>query len=123
MTDEDRAEVAERQMAAGGGCYMEAWSRVIPSEAFREEFGDAMEDAYERAEADPRFVKAEADWSACMAERGHALASRRDMLKYLHGDNPFGGEISEFQKRVQKAGGDFIDTNRDRLLEVWKRNR
>jgi len=105
MTDEERAEHNARQSGAGGGCYGEAWSQVVPDDGFFQEFGDALEDVYTRASADPRVVKAEADWSACMAERGHAFASQLEMQRYLYGEDPFGDEPGEFKKRVNEATG------------------
>ena len=109
MTEEERAEYNARQSGAGGGCYGEAWSQVVPDDGFFEEFGDALEDVYKRASADPRVVKVEADWSACMAERGHAFASQLEMQQYLYGEDLFGDEPGEFRKRVDEATGDFGD--------------
>ena len=106
MTDEELAELAERRMGADGGCFDEAWRQVVPDEAFVEEFGGALDDAYERAAADPRIVEAEADWSVCMAKRGHAFTSQAAMFKYLYGDN---GESGDFRKRVEGASGNFDD--------------
>ena len=107
MTDEELAELAASQMSGGGGCFGEAWSQVMPDNAFFEEFGDALKDAMERVSADPRFVKAEADWSACMAERGHAFASQEEMYTYLYGEDPLSGGTSDFQKSVNEASGDL----------------
>ena len=106
MTDEELAELAERRMGADGGCFDEAWRQVVPDEAFVEEFGGALDDAYERAAADPRIVEAEADWSVCMAKRGHAFTSQAAMFKYLYGDN---GESGDFRERVEGASGNFDD--------------
>jgi len=105
MTDEELAEHNKRQGSGEGGCTEEVWRQVTPDTAFLEEFGDALEDVYERMLADPRVVKANADWSACMAERGHAFASQEEMNRYLYGEDPFGDEISEFKKRVNEASG------------------
>jgi len=109
MTDEERVELAERRKGADDGCFGEAWRQVLPDDSFREEFGGALDDAYERAATDPRLVEAEADWSACMAKRGHGFGTPAAMYKYLYGADPASGEISEFQKRVNDASGRFDD--------------
>jgi len=109
MTEEELAELNARQMGGPGGCTEQAWSQAVPAEAFLEEFGDALEDAFDRVSADPRIVKAEADWSACMAKRGHEFASQEEMYRYLYGDDPFGGETSDYRKRVDEAGGNLGD--------------
>ena len=109
MTEEELAELNARQMGGPGGCTAQAWSQAFPAEAFFEEFGDALDDAFDRASAEPRIVKADADWSACMAERGHEFASQEEMYTYLYGDDPLGGGTSDYQKRVKEASGSLGD--------------
>jgi len=109
MTEEELAEFNARRMGGPGGCTERAWSQALPAEAFFEEFGDALEDAFDRASADPRIVKADADWSACMAERGHEFASQEEMYTYLYGDDPLGGGTSDYQERVKEASGSLGD--------------
>ena len=107
MTEEEAAEITVTRMSEPSGCWGEAWRQVNPGEAFFEEFGDALEDAFERASADPRVASAEKGWSACMAERGHMYASQREMYVYLFGDDPLSSESGEFQKRVKEVTDDF----------------
>jgi len=109
MTEEELAEFNARRTGGDGGCTAQVWDQVFSTEAFFEEFGDALEDAFDRASADPRIVKADADWSACMAERGHEFASQEEMYTYLYGDDPLGGGTSDYQERVKEASGSLGD--------------
>ncbi|MEA2002231.1 MAG: hypothetical protein U9N84_10170 [Actinomycetota bacterium] len=97
------------------GCMNNAYDEAFgggDDMAFWEEFGEDFEDVYIRAESDPRIIKAQADWSSCMAEKGHNFPTQQDMYSYFWGDE-FGE--GEFSKRVnelitwpeQDFGGDF----------------
>lgn len=56
------------------GCQAEAWGDEGffggPEQAFYEEFGDDIDDLYERLEADPRVAEHKSKVAACMAEKG-----------------------------------------------------
>lgn len=95
------------------GCYNEASNAYYNDEeaqAFYEEFGEDMDAFYSQAESDPRLTQAQADWSACMAEKGHDFASQEEMYAYFYGDE--NGE-GEFSKKVNElitwpdGGGGF----------------
>lgn len=63
------------------GCEPNAYEAVYDSaasEAFYEEFGQAMEENYARVETDPRIVELEQRWSSCMADEGYDFASQQD---------------------------------------------
>lgn len=42
-----------------------------------------MEALQERVDSDPRVVKAGAEWSRCMAERGHSYVNQEEIFAYL----------------------------------------
>jgi hypothetical protein len=95
------------------GCYNEAsadYYNDTESQAFYEEFGDDLDAFYSQAESDPRMTQAQADWSACMADKGHDFASQEEMYAYFYGDE--NGE-GEFSKKVNElitwpdGGGGF----------------
>ena len=90
------------------GCYNEAYEEAYgggeADQAFWEEFGQDFEDMYSRAESDPRIVKAQADWSACMAEKGHDYATQDDMYGYFYGTESAGQWVEgEFQQKVNEV--------------------
>ena len=104
MTPEEQVAFYEEAYAdwEPNGCYSDAWESVSgfgDGDAFFEEFGDDLEAAFERAQSDPRIVDLQADWSACMADRGHDYATQEDMYAYFYGDET--GE-SEFSRRVNE---------------------
>lgn len=79
------------------GCYNEAWAESYnqeSAEAFYEEFSDDLDDVYSRVESDPRIVAAQADWSGCMADKGHDYATQQDMYEYFWGDEFGEGDFS-----------------------------
>ena len=88
------------------GCMNEAYEEAYGGEAdmaFWEEFGEDFEEFWTRADADPRIVKAQESWSACMAEKGHDFANQEAMYTYLFGTE-IGGQYveGEFQARVNE---------------------
>lgn len=56
------------------GCQAESWGEDSffggPEQEFYEEFGDDLDDLYERLEADPRVAEFRSEVSACLAEDG-----------------------------------------------------
>jgi len=95
------------------GCYNEASSDYYndgQAQAFYEEFGEDLDAFYLQAESDPRLTQAQADWSTCMADKGHDFASQEEMYAYFYGDE--NGE-GEFSKKVNElitwpdGGGGF----------------
>jgi hypothetical protein len=82
--DEDGEEVFDRTVEPGG-CQNEAWQAVNggQDDVFRE-LEDDFNDLWERIEADPRLVEAEAAWSACMAERGFEFSAMNEIFDHLN---------------------------------------
>ena len=79
------------------GCYNEAWSESYNQESaelFFEEFSDDLDAVYSRVESDPRIISAQADWSGCMADKGHDYPTQEDMYGYFYGDEFGEGEFS-----------------------------
>lgn len=66
----------------GPGCMGEARravlgaGRIVTSRSMLQAVETAREDMYRRIEADERVVASEAEWSACMAARGHEVSTR-----------------------------------------------
>lgn len=68
------------------GCEGEAWQDSSPfgdAEKVWREFGDQLNDLYERVQADPRIVAVQDDWAECMAGKGYAFSSMDDMYMQL----------------------------------------
>jgi len=65
------------------GCWAEAEQDVFSGQAFFAEFGDAFDDMFERAEADPRIIAIEVEWSACMADAGYTFSAMNEMYEYF----------------------------------------
>lgn len=86
------------------GCQSEAEQETYAQQAFFEEFGDAFEEMYTRAEADPRIVAVEQEWSVCMADAGYLFSESQEMFEYLQTkvdevvtwpEPDFGGDFEE----------------------------
>jgi len=67
----------------GGGCQGEAAEEVYGGGGAQEELGPAYEQLYERIQADPRMVEANAAWSACMSEAGYSYTNQEEIYEYL----------------------------------------
>lgn len=67
----------------GGGCQGEASEEVYGGGGAQEELNPAYEQLYERIQADPRLVEANAAWSECMSEAGYSYTSQEDVYEYL----------------------------------------
>jgi hypothetical protein len=68
------------------GCEPNAYEDVYAqdaSEAFYQEFGQAMEENFTRLEADPRIVELEQQWSSCMSDQGYDFADQQDASVYI----------------------------------------
>lgn len=65
------------------GCQAQADQQVFVQQAFFEEFGDAFEEMFTRAEADPRIIAIEDEWSLCMTDAGYTFSASQDMYEYL----------------------------------------
>lgn len=65
------------------GCQAEAEQDVYAGQAFFAEFGDALDEIFERAEADPRIIAIELEWSACMADAGYTFSDSNEMYEYF----------------------------------------
>lgn len=89
--DEDGNEIfSEPDWEAIGGCRIEAEQEMRGGPGFDEEMmaiseqlEPLWEDLFARIEADPRMVEANADWAACMAERGYTFTNQEDIFQYL----------------------------------------
>jgi hypothetical protein len=70
------------------GCMELGWEETTGGDAvwmsFEEEFGNMWEDVWERTQADPRVVKLDQDWAACMSETGYEFRDQDDMYMTLH---------------------------------------
>lgn len=90
------------------GCNNEVYNEMYGGSgadmAFWEEFGADFEDIYTRAESDPRIVDAQAQWSTCMAEKGHQYVDQEEMYAYFYGTEAANGQWveGEFQQRVNE---------------------
>jgi len=90
--DADGNEIfVEPDMSEIGGCMNLAQEEVWGG---GQEFNDEMMalqeqleplwmDLYERIEADPRMADANAEWAACMADRGYTFTNQEDIWNYL----------------------------------------
>ncbi len=67
------------------GCEFKAWNDTTsfggPEQDFFMEFGDEIEDLYERLEADPRVADHIAEVTSCMAERGLEYIDMDDLYE------------------------------------------
>ncbi len=88
----------------GEGCFGRAEEQVygVQQEMWTE-LGPLMEEMWERIQADPRVLEANADWSACMADRGFDYTDPEDMYESLFDDLQ-----SRFEEIVGPNGG-FAD--------------
>ena len=80
------------------GCFNEAYEDAYSqesAEAFYEEFSADLDAIYEQVESDPRILAAQAEWSSCMADKGHTYATQEEMYAYFWGDEYGDGEFSQ----------------------------
>jgi hypothetical protein len=80
------------------GCFNEAYEDAYSeesAEAFYEEFSEDLEAIYEQVESDSRILAAQAEWSSCMADKGHTYATQEEMYGYFYGDEFGEGEFSK----------------------------
>lgn len=112
-TDEELAAMTQEEMNAlvvetvePSGCYDEAAAAAYEpsdvSDAFWEEFDQDYEDLFSGVDSDPRFAEADAEWSACMADKGYDFANQDEMNAYFQGDANGPGE---FQQRLEAIMG------------------
>lgn len=64
-----------------GGCEGEARKSTDNSTAFFNEFGDEMDELYQKAQADPAFVAATEKWSTCMDDAGYDYDDQNAMYE------------------------------------------
>ena len=90
--DEDGNEIyVEPDFTEIGGCMTlaqeEVWGggRGFEEEmmALDEQLMPLWEDLYARIESDPRMVEANAEWAACMADRGYTFTTQEDIFEFL----------------------------------------
>jgi hypothetical protein len=90
--DEDGNQIyVEPDFSEIGGCanlaQEEVWGRGQEFNdemmALQEQLEPLWMDLYARIEADPRMVDANAEWAACMADRGYTFAKQDDIYEYL----------------------------------------
>ncbi|MFV0523856.1 MAG: hypothetical protein ACK5RL_05090 [Acidimicrobiales bacterium] len=79
MTDEELQAEADTD-PAGLGCEGRAYSEATSSneEQFYTDFGDELDDLYQRVESDPRIVEAQTEVDACVGERGLDYTSEEE---------------------------------------------
>ncbi len=88
MTEEEMDQLFEDnpELFGPSGCEGEAWeesSSFGGAQQIWMEFGDQLDDLYERVQADPRIVEVERSWVECMGGKGHAFSSMDDMYMAL----------------------------------------
>lgn len=79
-------------------CFNDAYANAYNEgsyEAFYEEFSEDLDAVYMNIESDPRILAAQAEWSGCMADKGHSYDSQEDMYAYFYGDEFGEGEFSK----------------------------
>jgi len=110
MTEEERMAFYDEAYMnwMPDGCYNEAYEEAYgggeADMAFWEEFGQDFEDLYSRVESDQRIVDLQADWSACMADKGYDYATQDDMYSYFYGTETGGTWVEgEFQLKVNEV--------------------
>lgn len=106
MTDEEIDEYFQNWDP--GGCYNDAYDELFGGQdsaamAFYEEFGQDMEDLYQRAQSDPRIVELEQEWSNCMADAGYDFTDEQDANIYILRRLEEVGAISELE--IDPNGG------------------
>lgn len=78
---EEEIEEAFREWEANNeptGCMNIAQEEMFGGQDFFLEFGDELEDMWERLESDPRVVEANAEIAGCMADKGLSFTSLQD---------------------------------------------
>ncbi len=69
------------------GCQAEAWDDIGfggAEQEFYEEFGDQLDDLYERVNADPRVIAVQTELTDCMADAGHNLDPSMDLWQQAY---------------------------------------
>lgn len=88
--DPDTGEELTYSEGFGGGCSGEVYEEVYGDQQRQTELwgqlGPALDEMYQRVEADPRIVAVNERWSACMAGAGHDYTSRSDMYEQVFTD-------------------------------------
>ena len=102
------------------GCEGEAWeatSSFAQLDAIWMEFGDQMNEVFERAQADPRIVALEQAWAECMNGKGHAFSSTEDLFEALNErSNELWGEPENFEDPLAGMTEEEIEALTD---EQW----
>lgn len=98
--DEETGETFYVSTGFGAGCQGEAYETEYgdqsQSQELWEELSPAMDEMYQRIEADARIVEANQGWSACMAESGYEVTTRNDLWETA---------LQEFQTRFEELVG------------------
>lgn len=107
--DEETGETYYTYEGYGGGCWGEAAEQVYGQEAGQglwEEFQPELEAMYESIQSDPRIIEADAEWSACMADKGYEFTGQQAMYESVYEDiqrrfdeivGPNGGFVDPFE--------------------------
>ena len=69
-----------------GGCQNEAYESFFENQSaveFYDEFGDQLDDMYQRAQADPRIAELRSNWSECMSEAGYDFENEEDASIFI----------------------------------------
>lgn len=101
--DEETGETIYYSTGFGAGCQGQAYEAEYgKSQELWEELNPAMEEMWQRIEADPRVVEANENWAACMQEAGYEVTTRNEMYETVYQD---------FQARLEEitGGNTYVD--------------
>ncbi|MGH1504930.1 MAG: hypothetical protein ACRBI6_15350 [Acidimicrobiales bacterium] len=91
------------------GCQNTAWMdpESNPEQAFWMEFGDELDEIYQRVQADPRVIAALADVEACVAEAGQPWLVDEEQWEYFYEQlEGIGPDYEEMEDPLTAAGLD-----------------
>lgn len=97
--DEETGETFYTSIGYGPGCQGEAYEKEYGDQDAQDlwlELQPAMDEMYQRVDADPRVVEANEAWSACMSEAGYEVGTRNEMWETVYED---------FQERLDAIVG------------------
>ena len=83
------------------GCQGAGFELMNDSFAVFDSFSDEIDDAFERAQADPRLVEFAAEWSECMSDAGYEYANQEAAIEDI------AGQAEEFQSILFGGFGAF----------------
>ena len=93
------------------GCQGEAYSQDS-STRFYQDFGDELDEMYQRVQNDPRIAEAEKKISECVAEKGLDYTSQEDFFEEVE------GELSALDSTVGFPGEDLTEEDFASMTEA-----